>query len=97
MEKSHGTYRNPKLLESVSDYSKYGPLGLCTTIREQYGDLITIKVWSILTEFIPKSNLGDVGEHKNRNSMKCSACGSEYHLKFKLPKVAGVSVRPIEE
>ena len=86
MEKSHGPHRNPKLLESDSNYANYCPLDLCTAIREKYGDLVIIKSWPALTQRIHESNLCGVGEQKNRSSTKCHGCGSEYHLKFNFPK-----------
>ena len=80
MENPHGPHHNPKLLESASNYAKYSPLEVCTIIHEQYGDLFTDKAWPALTEHIPESNLGGVGEQQERNGMKCHSCSSEYHL-----------------
>ena len=41
LEKAHGLYRDPKQLESKPGYDKYGPLGLCITMRENYSNLMT--------------------------------------------------------
>ena len=36
MEKSHGPRRDPKALEKVAEYSKYGPLGICVKMRKLF-------------------------------------------------------------
>jgi len=60
MEKSHGPHCNPKLLVSASNYVKYDLLGLRNAMVEQYSDLVTIKAWPALIEFISEGNLGGV-------------------------------------
>ena len=93
MEKSHGPHRDPKLLEKVSGYSKYGPLGVCKEMREQYADQVRLKTWPALAPSIPTANLGTFHDSlsrdsakKNPNGYRCHICGSEYHLKWNCPK-----------
>lgn len=56
MKNAHGPHRDPKLLESSSDYVEYGPLGTCVKMREYYSDLVTTKQWPALAETIPSAN-----------------------------------------
>ena len=89
MEKRHGPHRDPKLLENDPEYPKYGPLGICVTMRENYSELVTTDQWPALKQSVPAGNLGAVPEQpsaviepkKNHNGMKCHICGSEYHFK----------------
>ena len=75
MEKEHGPHRDLKQLEGATDYSKYGPLGVCKEIREQYADQVCLKTWPSLTPSIPSANLGNVqlstqsGNRKNPNDI----------------------------
>ena len=42
-EKANGPHKDPKLLESSANYIKYGLLGVCKEMREQYADLVCVK------------------------------------------------------
>ena len=48
MEEAHGLFRNPKLLENDQRYAKLGPIEVCIEMREEYGKIVQIMVWSAL-------------------------------------------------
>ena len=52
MEKYHGPHRDSKLLERYPYYSKFGPIGVCIHMQEQYGEQVKIKSWPILADKI---------------------------------------------
>ena len=70
MEKADGPHRDPKLLEISPNYSKFGPIGVCINMREQYGEQVKIKSWSALSATIPQSNLGNFQERSGKESQK---------------------------
>jgi len=59
MEKSHGSHKDPKLLESNTAYTKLGPLAVCKEMRQVYADQVHMKVWPTLATKIPEVNLGE--------------------------------------
>jgi len=62
MEKSHGTHRDPNLLEKDPVYVKYSSLRVCVDMREKYSDLVTINNWPVLSAVIPEAiQGGDAG------------------------------------
>ena len=87
MEKSHGPYRDPKMREQSTNYSEFGPVGICIHIQEQYGELVKVKVWPALAESITQSNLVSANNNskKNVNGYKCHGCGPDYHFFPKKP------------
>jgi len=70
MEKAHGPHRNTKFLDSLSRYSKFGPIGVCIHMREQYGEQVKSKSWPALTATIPQGNLENVQEGSEKESQK---------------------------
>jgi len=96
MGKYHGPHRNPKLPENITDYVKFGPLGICVKMREQYADLVLLKSWPTLAPKITTADLGEVDNSirkKNPNEYRCHICGSEYHLKYTCPEAKSSFVR----
>ena len=61
MERKHGPHKNPKLLESDPSYPTAGPVGVCTSMREFYGELVKMKAWPALLSTIPSGNLASTG------------------------------------
>ena len=70
MEKAHGPHRNPKLLESLPNYSKFGPIGVCIHMRDQYGKEFKIKSWISLVSTTPQVNIGNVQKSSGKESQK---------------------------
>ena len=53
MEDEHGRLRDPKLLESHSDYPVFGPIGVCAFLQKEYGTLVKRHAWPALVAKIP--------------------------------------------
>ena len=70
IDKAHGPHRNPKLLESLPNYSNFEPIGVYIHMREQYGEQVNIKSWPALTTTIPQGNLGNFQEGSGRSPRK---------------------------
>lgn len=57
IEKSHGPHRDPKKLTTNPNYSKYGPLGGCKEMQEQYADQCVVRPGLSLLHLFPREML----------------------------------------
>ena len=58
MERRHDSHCDPILLENDPSCIKYGLIGLCTAIWEEYGENVKNKAWTALATKISQGNLG---------------------------------------
>ena len=56
MERDIGPLRDPKSIESHTQYAKFGPIGLCALLQKEYGDLKQTNEWPALVTSLPQSN-----------------------------------------
>lgn len=59
MEKSCGRDKDPRLITSHTLYPKYGPVGICAFLQEEYGDLVKTHQWPAL-QSRPQGNLSSM-------------------------------------
>ena len=73
MEIAHGCLRDPKLLESASDYKTHGPIPLCSSLQREYGELKKTNEWPALSSTLPEGNY-------TPGPRRCFRCNSPNHL-----------------
>ena len=73
MEIAHGCLRDPKLLESASDYKTHGPIPLCSSLQREYGELKKTNEWPALSSTLPEGNYSS-------SPRRCFRCNSPDHL-----------------
>ena len=74
--------KDPKLMILDSRYPKYGPVGCCSFLQEQYSILFTAKRWEATTSILPSGNLTPITGDSTRS---CYYCGEEGHLRNACP------------
>ena len=78
----------PDQLLADTEYVKYGPIGLITTLHEIYGRLITDRDWPALASKLPQSNNAPASASSRPTSsyggntdIKCFRCGGAHHIR----------------
>ena len=81
--------KNPMLLKADHLYSRYGPIGICGLLQDEYSKLFAEHEWPALAPIIPsnvEANAGKViGDSKKKGA--CFECGSTDHYRDTCPKL----------
>ena len=90
----------PDQLLKDSDYDKYCPIGLISTLHDIYGRLITDRDWPALADKLPESNNAPApasrpSTYATTGEIKCFRCGGPHHIRDcrRLAKVKDKTVR----
>ncbi len=74
---------DPRSLLKDSDYPKYGPVALISTLHEMYGRLISDHDWPALATKLPQSNNAATSGEKSgeKSDIVCFRCKGPHHVK----------------
>jgi hypothetical protein len=74
-------------MENDAEYASLDPVALCAFLQEQYGHLVTCKMWPALSTSLPKSNLASVASGESSTVRVCYKYGATDHLHDKCPQL----------
>ena len=88
MERTCGEAGNPQDLTRHADYPTLGPIGICATMQNAYGELIKSNEWVATKASMPEGNLAgdyDTAKRRNPDNKTCHICGSVFHFANNCP------------
>ena len=74
--------KDQSLMKADSRYEKYGPIGCCGFLQDEYGKLFGQKRWEAVTSILPQSNLTPA---PNDDVRRCFECQSTTHIRSACP------------
>ena len=76
--------KDSRLMLLDSRYPKYGPVGCCSFLQDEYSVLFIAKLWEATTSILL---FGNLTSSTNDGKRKCFECGEDDRLRSKCPRL----------